>query len=64
METQYRDHTTVEPRQRAWARPCVRTVTAPSVGGVLLCTTNQPYVCEGGGCCDIAPDCHGLCNGG
>ncbi|MFO0600267.1 MAG: hypothetical protein U0228_33465 [Myxococcaceae bacterium] len=31
---------------------------------VLLCRTGAPYLCSNGNCCDIAPSCDYLCNGG
>jgi hypothetical protein len=55
--------TPVARERRPWAAPRVHTVTNDS-GPVLLCTTGRPFVCEGGGCCDVSPDCDYKCNGG
>jgi hypothetical protein len=49
--------------RRPYARPSVRTGEVQE-WIFLLCSTGRPYVCEGGWCCDAAPDCRGFCNGG
>lgn len=49
--------------RRRWVAPAVTTVR-PEERPVLLCTSGQPFVCEGGGCCDVASSCDYYCNGG
>lgn len=50
-------------QRRRWVAPSVTTV-APGSPPVLLCTSGQPFTCEGGGCCDVSPTCDYYCNGG
>jgi hypothetical protein len=49
---------------RPWRAPVVRSTGSAGSGAVLLCTSGTPFTCEGGGCCDVDPDCQTICNGG